>query len=44
VIVVAGVTGLAGRQRALPAAAGLVSAMAVLCLASQLLTLAGFYA
>jgi hypothetical protein len=44
VIAVAGVVGLADRPRALPAAAGLVTAMAVLCLASQLLTLAGFYA
>jgi hypothetical protein len=44
VVAVAGVLGLAGRRRALPAAAGLVTAMAVLCVASQLLTLAGFYA
>jgi 4-amino-4-deoxy-L-arabinose transferase-like glycosyltransferase len=44
VIAVGGVIGLAGRRRALPAAAGLVTAMAILCLASQLLTLAGFYA
>jgi dolichyl-phosphate-mannose-protein mannosyltransferase len=44
VIAVAGVVGLAGRRRALPAAAGLVTAMVVLCIASQLLTLAGFYA